>query len=189
MAEPLCSSDTDKTLKWFADACHVAGPTGCALYSSTADEVFLRVQALLTSLKTRPIAVLPPAESTATLVDPSSYGIIDYGTVRGFLFSWLYKPLSAGLPAKKLASMLAALELGDGAPLWEVLKAGQPTFSCECPAKERIANLMDANSAIACGDGDVVEDSLKELQEHYERMDREFGSWADLLAIGRVRCS
>lgn len=76
---------------------------------------------------------------------------------------------------QKLASALAKLEKGDAS---EIVTFSPPeTFECseECGKKakgERFEKPGDLSggTAVRCSDGEVVEDGLDELREHYERM-------------------
>lgn len=181
--------DTDATLKWFTDGCAEAGPKECALYEDSKEKVAARVDNLFAKLKTNPIPVPLPSNSTSA----TDYGIVDYGLVRGIVFQFLYKPYNSGasanrtISATKLAKALAAADNGDGLPLWDLQKAGRPSLKCECPGAPKSAPLGSAHLAIMCTDGEPVTDTLEELREHYEAMVK-YSSFADVWAA-RVGCA
>lgn len=176
--------DTDKTLKWFTDACADAGPDDCALYESSPAKVAARVDNLFAKLKTQPIAVPLPHNSTGA----PSYGVVDYALVRGLVFGFLYKPMNNGTTsAASLARILAAADKGDGLLAWNANKDAQPQLKCECPGAPALPAMGSATHAIACSDGDPVDDSVEQLQELYEKMAKD-SSFADMWGL-RVSCS
>ena len=176
--------DTDKTLKWFTDACADAGPDECALYESSPAKVAARVENLFAKLKTRPIAVTLPRNSTGV----PDYGVVDYGLVRGLVFAFLFEPMGHGtMTAGTMARILASADHGDGLPAWNAQKDALPQLKCECPSAPALPAMGDGSYAIACSDGDPVNDSLEELQERYEKMAKD-SSFADMWGL-RVACS
>lgn len=180
--------DTDASLQDFANACVEAGPDVCALYKSDSSAVKARIDAVFANLKNRPLAVEGSGAPGSTPVD---YGLVDYSVVRRLVFNFLYRPYSPGpLNATALAGALAAAEGGDGGPFWELQKARENAFLCECtsaPKPPRVADGAEVGLAVACGDGDVVGDSLEELQVHFDAVGKT-SSFADMWTH-RVRCS
>jgi hypothetical protein len=173
-------------MDYFYSACAAAGPAKCALAEPTASGVQARLDALFARLRHTPVAVLDHGRS--------DYGIVDYSLVRTVVFLWASVPFQkAPWNASDLAAALAALERGDGHPIREisrhVLYDLQPTLECNCggapaPAPKAWA---EANTAIACGDGEEVTDGLEELQRHYERMAQD-SSFAEIWSA-RVKCA
>jgi hypothetical protein len=147
--------------------------------------VATRFNAIFSALKKEPIAVLLPKNQSST-VSSSDYGIVDYGLVRRIVFNYLYKPYGSGLNSTTVAHILAAVEKGDGKPAWDASKAGQPALKCECPGVPQPPAMGSASTAIACSDGEPVEDSPEDLEKHYERM-AEDSSFADMWSI-RATC-
>ncbi|KAJ7465760.1 hypothetical protein B0H11DRAFT_1668512, partial [Mycena galericulata] len=92
--------DTDKVWSPFINGCVAAGPHGCAFYSPTVAEIQENVDKIYASLRARPIPV-----RTNT-----SFGIVDYSTMRRTIFTALYTPY-AKFPA--LAQALADLSVGN----------------------------------------------------------------------------
>jgi hypothetical protein len=205
--------DTDAGLDMFYDACAASDPKTCALHESTGAAVKARTEAIFAQLKARPMAVLPlrssvnsnstadgfGADTDQDISDAGKlqYGIVDYASARHLVFQFLYKPYAAGqgvgnTNATSLAHALAAVEHGNGRPLFELAQALEgKEFRCECDKdKEPETTAIDGREttlAIACSDGDVVEDSVEELQKHYEGM-AEMSSLAEFWGV-RVQCS
>jgi hypothetical protein len=140
-------------------------------------------------LKKRPLAVPAVNDTIGTSTD---YGLVDYQAARRVVFQWLYKPYTA---AHTVAAALAATEAGDGRPLWELSKSALLDYHCDCGSKRpddggpsvRSQVGREKTLAIACSDGDVVEDSLDELQEHYEGMAKD-SAFAEMWSM-RLSCS
>jgi hypothetical protein len=56
--------------------------------------------------------------------------------------------------------------------VWQLYKEAQPEFDCNCgtPSVTRPASVRQLLEAIACSDGDTVDDSIEDLYKHYARM-------------------
>jgi hypothetical protein len=186
--------DTDAGLDMFYQACVDAGPDECALHNSDAAGVKERVDSIFAALKSRPIPIHARKNSTVTS-DMADYGLVDYRMARSLTFRFLYAPYgSKGLDAAALSRALAATETGDGRSLWDLAaRVRQKEFRCNCDQDEdkeetRQAQMdREGTLAIACSDGDVVNDSLEELQNHYEGMAK-MSSFAELWNI-RITCA
>jgi hypothetical protein len=182
-------STTEAGWKTFRDSCVAAGPDGCALYDSSAEKIANRLEKIYASLKTNPLAV--PLGKNNTGATSADYGILDYGMARNAIFGFLYSPYSPSASAVALADGLAAIEKGDGYPMWQFLKLVAPAdeFDCKCSTVpvEQPATGLEITSSIRCSDGDAFEDSPEKLREHYERMAKD-SSFAEFLVI-RVWCS
>jgi hypothetical protein len=176
-------------LEDFYAACAEAGSDACALHESSASAVKARVEGIFAALKKRPLAV-PAVNDTIGM--STNYGLVDYAAARRVVFQWLYKPYTA---AHKVAAALAATEAGDGRPLWELSRSALLDYHCECGSKRPGDDISGGRNqvgreltlAIACSDGDVVEDSLDELQEHYEGMAKD-SAFAEMWSM-RLMCS
>lgn len=164
-----------------------AGKDDCALYQSDSKNVMERLNRLFESLKLRPIAVEDHAVGSTAL----DYGLVDYSLVRRLVFAFLYRPYSPGpLSATALAHAIAAADAGDGRPFWELQKTREERFLCECAGTAkptRVASGAEMGLAVACSDGDAVEDSLDELRMHFEKL-AQTSSFADMWTH-RVRCA
>lgn len=143
-----------------------------------------RYENILNNLKRRPLAVLTKdANSTA-----SDYGVIDYATVKALVFRYLYSPYPSvsNNPASNLSFRLSEVEKGDGFPLWKTLKPIRPQFQCD--SKPQVALLDPSYTptyAIACGDGEPVNDSIDELDGFYRGFN---SSFTDMWPT-RARCA
>jgi hypothetical protein len=116
--------------------------------------------------------------------------LVDYGMARQVVFQYLYGPYgSRGMNASTAAAALAATEVRNGRPLLDLAKSLRAEFKCECGKDGARQDLSGREStfAIACSDGDDVEDSVEELHAHYEKMAK-FSSFAELWSV-RVQCS
>jgi hypothetical protein len=167
----LVFRDTDKGLEYFYEHCVQAGPLKCALYERTPKAVAARVEKIFESFKRYPI----PAVSGDG--GPGDYGVIDYAQVRRFVFGFLYVPFDAG--GQNFASILAALEKGDGSSFW----ATQSQNSVQCDSNEKVSKDSDGffrlvSLAIGCGDGKHVEYTVPQLEKWYETNKKQ-SSFAD----------
>jgi hypothetical protein len=178
--------DTDAGLRMFYEACVEAGPDACALYRPTANEVQERTAKIFAALKERPIAVTAPVNATSAELE---YGIVDYTMARSTVASVLYGPygryvVRPVLGSSALATALAAAEVGDGRPMWSANKGKLAQLECECDESAVPAPLAghETTLSIACGDADVVDDSVDELQKHFEGMAKfsDFAEWWDI---------
>jgi hypothetical protein len=180
--------DTDAGLQMVYESCVEAGPESCALHAPNAAGVKARADTIFTKLKTGPLPVLPAKNATSAL----EYGLVDYVMVRSLVFQFLYSPYDKkGMNAAIVASALAAIEHGDGRPLWDLASAYRTKdFKCDCdkdrdfkpPRYTKVSNL-----AITCSDADAVEDNVAGLQAHYENMAK-MSSFAELFDV-RVNCA
>ncbi|PSS36784.1 hypothetical protein PHLCEN_2v1415 [Hermanssonia centrifuga] len=175
--------DTDAVLDWFFESCAEAGPEACALHESSAEKIKSRLNSLYESLKYSPI----PVSAKGSDFTAADYGLVDYALVRKLIFGFLYAPYPGmrpgGVTPSALASALAAAENGNGLPLWDLQKNGTEQFKCKCGGGANPVPRTDgATVAIACGEGDVVEDSIEELQAHYEKMSQD-STFAELWTV------
>lgn len=175
----------------FFDACVQAGRRRCALHEPTARLVEVRLDRIFATLKKRPLAV-PPLDSDRD--DRLGYGIVDYAAARQLVFRFMFSPYlgvgRASPTAAELASALAAVERGDGRPLWILQQPAQQTFRCDCSGDdEQPLTTPDDPSAraIACGEAGLYLDTVHELEAHYNRM-AEGSSYADVWPNRRARC-
>lgn len=137
-----------------------------------------RLDALFEKLKLRPIAV----PTNATNANGLDYGLVDYALVRRLVFAFLYSPYGSDMPtvATSLSHWLAEAEQGNGAPLWAVMRMAQEQLRCQCsPLDPPPSSGLDATLAIICGDGEKVEDTVEEIEEHQARI-AEDSSFAEL---------
>lgn len=166
--------DADKNWATFFDGCAAAGPDGCAFYAPSAEAIRQNLSALYESVRARPVPV-----RTST-----SYGLVDYSSVRGAIFRSLYRPHTMFV---LLAEALANLAAGDGEAMFKL--GQQPVFHCSCDPSETMFEVVrDASTAILCNDGAPVPSSFEEAEAHYARLQK-VSSFADLWASLRTSCS
>lgn len=165
--------DTWKGYQLLFDACSASKPSECALHEDTPELVRARIDAILDNLKTRPLYLRHSNDS-------SNFDTVDYASVKSVIFQSLYRPY---LKFENLTLALAALERGDGVP---ILKMQDETthLACKCSSsgKEGFAdteNAEEAQMAIACGDGDIVKDTLEDVKRYHERTS-EISEFADM---------
>lgn len=158
----------------FYTYCSQAGPLRCAFHTGkTPNDISARLSALLAKIKRQPLPVPDGAE------------IITYSDVKTMIFSSLYKPLYT---FPKVAKVLADIEKGDGKSMVEYQKE---KFECVCePGKEPLSDPgFDSGWAIACSDGEVVEDTLEDVHEYLgvllKQSETMGGRWASI----RIGCS
>lgn len=179
--------DTDTGLQWFFEACVEAGPERCGLYESSAEKVKARLEALFARLKVRPIAVSKHAATDLYSIG-LPYGLVDYALVRWLVFRFLYTPYARLNVTANFASSLSfwlnEAEKGNGEPIWTAVKENQLQCRCSEPMPES-NHVADAGIAILCGDGEKVEDTVEELEEHQARLAQE-SSFGELWTIRAV---
>ncbi|KAJ7663541.1 Alpha/Beta hydrolase protein [Mycena rosella] len=171
------ATDTDKVLQTFFDSCAAAGPSLCAFYAPTPAAIAARLAALTAAVRAHPVPV----------VTPTAYGVVDYSLLRSALFTSFYVPYTLWAP---LAQGLAALEAGDGAPLFSLLQTAPP-FACDCSADPVPFHLNngEAITAIQCGDAVEVPDSIEELRAYVDNAAKTSEFVEFLVGGGRVSCS
>jgi len=119
------------------------------------------------------------------VVNGSTYGIIEYATLKRYLFQSLYSPF-INLPS--FTSALADLEAGDGLPMLSLLNSRKRLPNCKNPPTE-LEPLPEGGMAVACGDGVGAGRSLEDITQHLEELS-ELSIFADVwTATARIRCS
>ncbi|KAK7032355.1 hypothetical protein VNI00_013103 [Paramarasmius palmivorus] len=165
--------NTDDTLKWFFKDCLNAGSQKCPFYESSTDAIAERLNNLYASIIRAPVPVRTSI----------SYGIIDYARLRQTIFNALYSPFAKWAT---LATGLANLEARNGTVLYQMLE--EDPFSCSCdPLEHAFDSVGEAQTTIACNDGDVVPSGLEEAEKHY-RETIEVSEWGSLWAGLRTEC-
>ncbi|KAK3329946.1 TAP-like protein-domain-containing protein [Apodospora peruviana] len=106
--------DTDKVMDAFYTFCHQAGPLRCAFYASAPDAIRDRLDALLSQVRITPVLVAPSPLSGGG--GPEIPELVTYSKVKRMLSTALYQPIYR---FRRVASVLASLESGDGTPYYE----------------------------------------------------------------------
>jgi hypothetical protein len=152
----------------FYHFCHQAGPSNCSFYAQSPEEISVRLDALLASIKKQPVIVpAPPSRGRPE--------IVTFSGVRKMIASSLYRPLVMFSP---LAEALAALENGNGSPFIELSGQGSgDPLRCESepgPAPEfpEVEVGEDASKAILCSDSAPLNMTVDEFGEYVNKLTR-----------------
>jgi len=169
--------DTDKSLQVFFNQCAASSPEDCPFWSSTSEDISIRLDHLYNSLRDKPMPI----------ATQSGYGydILDYSQLRRAVFTSLYAPYQL---FPYLADGLKDLEAGNGTKILNMARIPRK-IECKCDGGGPVLNPPDATTAIACGDGRELSDTPEELYKRYQRMLQEFGTFADVWIMGAGRCS
>ncbi|KAL5520071.1 hypothetical protein ACEPAG_1731 [Sanghuangporus baumii] len=160
--------DADAVLADIYQACVVAGPSRCPIYENSTSLIQARVDHLLESLKSTPLAYYDHLDGT--------WEILDYGLARNIIFTTLYRTHSDGA---RLTRALAALERGDPSELYmlSLRRLFNALAQCNCPnpgeAPVRFGGAYEIMYAIQCGDAVDREEDLEGLHTAYDKMAKE----------------
>lgn len=161
--------DTDRVMEAFYDLCHLAGPLKCLFHAPSPAEIKDRLDTLLAKLRINPV-IIPASD-----LGPEMPELVTYSRVKKMISTTLYQPV---LMFRRTASVLAALESGDGRPFYEYRLAGStPSSLCSLetipptiPITGPEEATEDAFPAIMCSDLDPVTDTVSELEEYAARL-------------------
>ncbi|KIJ43913.1 hypothetical protein M422DRAFT_252838 [Sphaerobolus stellatus SS14] len=167
--------DTDSILDIWYDECVAAGPA-CPMHDSSSEAISERVHNIFRGLRDQPLPV----------INGSIYGVLEYGDVKLSLFRVLYQPFTYLLPFTKA---LAALEVGDGLPMFSLIKREEWETAPRCNKDPRIElRFAESGAPIACGDGLGAGRDLQSISKHLEEL-FEHSVFADVwTAMIRMRC-
>ncbi|TCD68548.1 hypothetical protein EIP91_010473 [Steccherinum ochraceum] len=172
--------DTDEGLRFLEQECVDLGPSGCAFYEPTVDLVHARLTALLAKLRAYPISFYDD--------DLGAFGLMDYSSVKRFLFQILYGPIG-------LASYIfqGLYELEQGKVGRSIIQWGGAGLNraistpCQCSKPETYRSSFEAVIAIACGDGEPFNGTVVDIEADYREMAK-LSSFAECLGM-RLACS
>ncbi|KAF5357280.1 hypothetical protein D9758_005918 [Tetrapyrgos nigripes] len=154
-------NDTDKTMQWFFDGCHAAGPENCAFYASSPAKIEAALDDIYDSLRSQPLPVF---------LNSDLYGVLTYDTLRSIIMVALYTPPLFPL----LAQGLAEVQAGNGTTLLELLSA----VSAD-------GNSTEAVTAIECGDSDPFNADASQLREYMSRINSTFAGMLGMPLMNR----
>lgn len=167
----------------FYSFCHKAGPSSCGFYAPTPAAIEQRLAKLLSGLKKHPI-IVPAAE-----LGPDMPQLITWSHLKRLISAALYRPI---FMFKNFASVLKALEDGDGKPFYQLVK---PESSSVCSFKAIPPNVprseegnADAFPAIMCADSPPVDNTVEEFAEFVDRLVNISSSAGDVNALFRLAC-
>ncbi|KAF5336901.1 hypothetical protein D9611_003052 [Ephemerocybe angulata] len=157
--------DTEKSLDHFFESCAEAGPSRCAFHAPEPSDIKKNLTSLYDRLRKEPLPVLTRS---------GTYGIVDYGVLRKYIFLSLYSPYNS-FPF--LAQGLKDLAAGDGGSLLSIFQP--PPYKCSCNPHERdLIAVLDGQTTLACNDGDEVSSSLDDLKDYRQKLSN-VSDWAD----------
>ncbi|OTA99599.1 hypothetical protein M426DRAFT_254180 [Hypoxylon sp. CI-4A] len=177
--------DTDKVMEAFYSFCHKAGPSNCDFYDITPSAIKSRLASLLERIRKYPI-IVPAAES-----GPDMPQLITWSHLKRLISAALYRPI---FMFRKFATVLRALEEGNGDPFYKFVKSEDstpPICSIEAipPNVPRLEEgNADAFPAILCADSPPVDDTVEEFAEFVEELERISSSAGDVNALFRMAC-
>ncbi|KAF5361521.1 hypothetical protein D9758_006133 [Tetrapyrgos nigripes] len=155
-------SDTDKTIQWFFDGCHAAGPKNCAFYASSPAKIEAALDDIYDSLRSQPIPVF---------LNSDLYGIFTYDNLRSLIMEALYVPPLFPL----LAQGLAQVQAGSATLLFELLSI--------VSVADNIS--PEALVAIECGDSDPFNADASQLREYMSRINSTFAGMGGMPLMHR----
>ncbi|KAI1260403.1 hypothetical protein F5Y18DRAFT_256863 [Xylariaceae sp. FL1019] len=163
--------DADKVMGAFFDLCHDAGPDSCEFHAETPALIEERLQSLLEKIRAHPVIVAPGEGLLGT--GPDMPQLITWSHVRRLISAALYRPISM---FRQLASVLAALETGDGRPFYNMMELGGETPPI-CPVK-----------AIMCADLPLLDDTAEDFVDFVESLNEVSQAVGDVNALFRLAC-
>ncbi|KAF5357279.1 hypothetical protein D9758_005919 [Tetrapyrgos nigripes] len=153
-------NDTDKTMQWFFDGCHAAGPENCAFYASSPAKIEAALDDIYDSLRSQPLPVF---------LNSDLYGVLTYDTLRSIIMVALYTPPLFPL----LAQGLAEVQAGNATTFFKLLSIVSGDGSAE------------ALTAIECGDSDPFNADASQLREYMSRINSTFAGMGGMPLMNR----
>ncbi|KAI0405499.1 hypothetical protein F4802DRAFT_562052 [Xylaria palmicola] len=185
--------DMDKVMGAFYHFCHQAGEGGCDFYAETPELIQERLDHLLETIRKHPVLI--PAGELFSGTGPNIPQLVSWSDVRRLTSAALYRPV---LLFKKYATALAALEAGDGLPLYNLNKnlynsEGPAPSICSTeditPDTPRLeAGNSEAFPAIMCSDLPSMNGTVEEFVEFAQRLLDISKSAGDVNALFRLAC-
>lgn len=175
-------SDTEKAMSSFYTFCLHSGPEDCPLATSnsTISDIELRVQTIVQSLYHMPLAIN----------SPQGPEVLTYSDMKAIIFSAVYQPQ---LAFPLLASLLAAIEAGQGDILANLGSAIRNTHIYSCPTNTSHptkAYSSIATTAILCTDGiDQSQTSLSEFTSYFHLLESMSPTSGAIWSVLKMRCA
>ena len=167
-------------MKSFYTFCHLSGPSGCPLATSTStvEDIEKRVQGIIQSLYHHPIA----------LDSPFGPEVFTYTDMRGIIFSALYSPT---LAFGAVAGILAAVENGGGDYLEQIAMVLHDNNVYTC-GEDRMADLRTEvpTQAILCGESvDQTALSQHGFEEYWHLLSGISPAAGSIWAMLKMKCA
>ncbi|KAH8887118.1 alpha/beta-hydrolase [Thozetella sp. PMI_491] len=159
--------DTDKVMDAFYEFCHQAGPERCAFYRDTTEAIKSRLDALIESMRTKPVVVPSSADG------PEMPEVITYSRLRRLISTMLYQPVWF---FRSCAEIFAELERGEGQLFYEFYRDLRRPVWAICTPEDAPSGLMDSTAstddafpAVMCSDRQV-NDTVQEFEDYARRL-------------------
>ncbi|KAI0424725.1 hypothetical protein F5Y09DRAFT_323575 [Xylaria sp. FL1042] len=185
--------DADKVMDAFYDFCHQAGPGGCDLYANTPELIKQRIGNLLERIRKQPVLVT--ADESFSTPGPNMPQFITWSHIRRLTSAALYRPIFL---FKKYATVLAALEAGDGRPFYTMnnnlyQSEGPPPSICSSETiSPDVPRLEEGNSeafpAIMCSDLPPINQTIDEFVDFVQQLGEISESAGEVNALFRLAC-
>ncbi|TGJ78896.1 hypothetical protein E0Z10_g9869 [Xylaria hypoxylon] len=185
--------DTDKVMNAFYDFCFKAGPGGCDLYADTPELIRQRIENLLEKIRKHPILVI--ADGSFPTIGPNMPQLITWSHIRRLTSAALYRPIFL---FKKYATVMAALETGDGRPFYSLnnnlySSQGPPPSICSVETlPPGVPRLEEGNNeafpAIMCSDLPPINQTVEEFVDFAQQLSEISKSAGDVNALFRLAC-
>ena len=143
--------DSEQALTNVYEACFEAGPSACAIYEDSPDDIRARVQKLIDSIHQSPLPIYNNS-------DPSDiqFGVVDYSLASQALVQTVYSPYQLG---QTFAEAIVEMEQGNGSIVFQLMPGngannGQvDLFSCDSGFPTPFSSGgLDILASIGCGD-------------------------------------
>ncbi|KAJ2976329.1 hypothetical protein NUW58_g8112 [Xylaria curta] len=185
--------DMDKVMSAFYDFCHQAGPEVCDFYAETPQLIEQRHENLMEKIRKQPVLITAGGPfPVAGLNVPQ---LITWSHVRRLTSAALYRPI---LLFKKYATVLAALESGDGRPFYTMTNSlyqpeGPAASICTTEATPPEAPRLEGGNneafpAIMCSDLPPMNGTVEEFTDFAKRLGDISKSAGDVNALFRLAC-
>ncbi|KAJ3561795.1 hypothetical protein NPX13_g8806 [Xylaria arbuscula] len=183
--------DTDKVMDAFYEFCYKAGPIGCAFWADSPELIKKRRDNLLEDVRKHPVVV--PADETLSTPGPIMPHLITWSQIRRLTSTALYQPV---YQFKNYATVLAALELGDGRPFYTMRPYSPndpPPSMCYPEALPlNIPRLEEGNGeatpAIECSDAIPLNGTVEDFIDFTRQLKNISHANGDVFALFRILC-
>ncbi|KAI0909236.1 hypothetical protein F4823DRAFT_563023 [Ustulina deusta] len=185
--------DMDKVMDAFFDLCHKAGPRGCDFYAGTPGLIKRRLESLLEKIRKHPVLVT--ADGSFPTTGQNMPQLITWSHIRRLTSAALYRPM---LLFKNYATVLAALEAGDGRPFYTLNNnlyesEGPPPSICSTETiPPDVPRLEEGNNeafpAIMCSDLPPINGTVDAFIDFAQQLSEISKAAGDVNALFRLAC-
>ncbi|KAK5626704.1 hypothetical protein RRF57_002419 [Xylaria bambusicola] len=183
--------DTDKVMDAFYEFCHKAGPMGCDFWAETPELIKQRRDILLENIRKHPLIV--PADGSLETPGPIMPHLLTWSHIRRLTSAVLYQPIHK---FKSYATVLAALEAGDGRPFY-AMRPYEPenpppsicypeTIPSNAPHLEEVND--EATAPIECSDAIPWNGTVDDFIDLTRQLREISHANGDVFALFRTQC-